>query len=128
MGALGDSAPSDSGGEKPGESPGSANPKRSWPRMGSHLPFMQPSEIYGAEATFSIRRDPSTQQSGQRRTDMNVMAESNADATGKEEEERKLSVRKMNSFTLDAMRGSVSIEFHPLQEWAEINWSIRCGA
>ena len=66
---------------------------------------MQLSGIYGAEAPIPLRRDPVTMQSEQRRSDMIVMAESIADAMGGEEKVRKLPVRRMNSFALEALPG-----------------------
>ena len=49
-----------------------------------------------------MRRDPVDQTSNLYLGDMNVMAESIADSLGKED---KVSVRRMNSFAIDALRG-----------------------
>ena len=66
---------------------------------------MRTAEIFGTEAPIPLCRDPATQPSETRRNEMNVMAESIADALCKDDKVGKMSTRGMNGFTTEALRG-----------------------
>ena len=99
---LDDSEKGGRDGAKPDGPPRSANPKASRIRMARRPSFTISSGNFGTDAPIPIGRDPVAQNSEQRRTDMNAVADSTADAMGKEEKAGQLSVRRMNIFTLVA--------------------------
>ena len=66
---------------------------------------MRTAEIFGTEAPIPLCRDPVAQVSEIHRNDMNVMAESIADALRKGGKVGKLATRGANSFTIEALRG-----------------------
>ena len=101
-----DNNTSDSEDERQHEVRESPKRKNAKPKLESQPPFMQTSEIFGGEAPIPLCRGPVVQPSEIRRNDMNVMAESIADALGKEGDKiGKLSARRMNSFSVESLRG-----------------------
>ena len=94
----GESATSDIEGCRQPDSRRRVGNKNTRPKLESQPSFTHASGIFGTESPIPLRRDQVV-------NDLSVMAESIADALGKEAKVGKLPARRMNSFTAEVLLG-----------------------